>query len=228
MQPSYQLVRSRRRSFELRVHPDARVELRAPLRASRADIDAFFQSRSGWLQRTLQRVEATTPVPVWRCEEGAFLALLGESLHLQLRLGKTGVWGEGDALCLSLPQADEARYLALLQGWYRQQAHHIFSRYIEHHFPRFAALGYRRPQLHIKRMKSRWGSLSSRGNLNLNLALLQYAPDCIEYVVVHELCHLAHMNHGAGFKALQAEVLPDWQARKAQLEQQARSLSLPF
>lgn len=203
-----------------------RVELRAPLRASRADIDAFFVSRQGWLQRTLQTVDAAPPP--WRCEEGAPLWLLGESLTLRLLTGKVGVWGEGEQLCLSLPQAQEARYLALLQGWYRQQAEHIFQRYIDLHFPYFAALGHTRPTLRIKRMKSRWGSLSARGNLNLNLALLQYAPDCIEYVVVHELCHLQHMNHGAGFKALQAQLLPDWQVRKAQLDVQARSQSLPF
>lgn len=229
---SYQLVRSKRRSFELRVHSNRpaaeRVEVRAPLRASRADIDAFFQSRQGWLTRTLQKMETQTPAPTWRCEEGAPLLLLGQSLRLHLRAGKKDVRGDGDKLCLSLPNADHERYLLLLQAWYRQQARVIFSRYIDHHFPRFAAQGYARPELRIKRMQSRWGSLSSRGYINLNLALLQYAPECIEYVVVHELCHLVHMNHGASFKALQTEVLPDWQARKALLDSQSRRLSLPF
>lgn len=66
-------------------------------------------------------------------------------------------------------------------------------------------------------MKSRWGSLSSRGYINLNLELIKTPLPCIEYVVLHELCHLEHMNHGPGFRRLLSQCLPDWQQRRQQL-----------
>ncbi|HEV7448999.1 MAG TPA: M48 family metallopeptidase [Candidatus Paceibacterota bacterium] len=61
----------------------------------------------------------------------------------------------------------------------------------------------------IKNSKSRWGSCSSRGNLNFNYKLLFVPPQVLDYVVVHELCHLRHFNHGPEFWALVAEVLPN-------------------
>ena len=105
----------------------------------------------------------------------------------------------------------------MLDTWYREQARRHFNTEIDRQFPFFADRGHARPLLRVKRMKSRWGSLSSRGYINLNLALIQLPRPCLEYVVTHELCHLEHMNHGPGFQRLMDQRLPDWRARKALL-----------
>lgn len=219
----YRLVRSKRRSFELRVYPGGEVELRAPQRARQHDIDAFYESRQQWLARKIDELAARPPASVWQCEQAARLFFLGEPLQLQLRVGPPNVAGEGSQLCLSLPASKADCYQPLLENWFRHQAKACFSTVIDHHFPYFAQLGHVRPQLRVKKMRTRWGSLSSRGYINLNIALMQYPPELVEYVVVHELCHLQHMNHGKEFKALQSERLPDWQQRKQQLETLAHS-----
>ncbi len=66
----------------------------------------------------------------------------------------------------------------------------------------------------IKNMRSRWGSCSSKKNLNFNYKLLFLKPDERDYVIVHELCHLQEMNHGPNFWALVAEQSPEWQKHR--------------
>ena len=73
--------------------------------------------------------------------------------------------------------------------------------------------------LRIKRMRTRWGSLSKKGYINLNLALLSLPEDLIELVVVHELCHLEHFDHGPVFIACMTSCLPDWRARDKRINQ---------
>ena len=75
-----------------------------------------------------------------------------------------------------------------------------------------------KPTLRIARMKNRWGSLSRNATLTLNPELIKAPRECIEYVVIHELCHLLHHNHGPEFQSLLERSLPDWINRKHKLE----------
>lgn len=76
-------------------------------------------------------------------------------------------------------------------------------------------LGVRVQKLDYRNMKSRWGSCQPQmGRVCINIRLALYPPECLEYVVVHELCHMLEPNHGAGFKALMTKVMPDWKQRE--------------
>lgn len=219
MTVDYQVLRTRRRSLELRLYPDKRVEVRAPLRTTDRDIVAFVDSKSDWLRRRLAALgdQPAPRQPVYT--EGEEHLFLGQRHPLQLHTAsreETRI--DLGVLRLQLPNPESAGQVsAQLTRWYRQQAQERYSALLDQHFPFFARRGHLRPQLRIRRMKSRWGSLSSRGYINLNLELIKTPQECIEYVVLHELCHLEHMNHGAGFRALLGECLPDWQQRRQKL-----------
>jgi hypothetical protein len=71
----------------------------------------------------------------------------------------------------------------------------------------------------VREMRSRWGSLSPGGQMTLNSRLVQAPRPCIEYVIVHELCHITHRDHDAGFYSMLRQIMPDWQTRKHRLEQ---------
>ena len=76
-------------------------------------------------------------------------------------------------------------------------------------------LGVKVKKLDYRNMKSRWGSCQPEtGRVCINIRLALYPPECLEYVVVHELCHLLEPNHGAGFKTLMTKVMPDWKQRE--------------
>ena len=81
-------------------------------------------------------------------------------------------------------------------------------------------------RISIRHQRSRWGSCSSKGNLNFN-CLLMLAPESVrDYVVVHELCHRKHMNHSPAFWQMVEQALPDWRSAKVWLKRNGETLML--
>jgi predicted metal-dependent hydrolase len=85
--------------------------------------------------------------------------------------------------------------------------------------PRFQHLPIHSPKLTIRRMKSRWGSCGANGAVTLNLKLIQVGKPLIDYVIVHELCHLVEHNHSKRYYALLDRMLPDWRTRRQRLNE---------
>ena len=196
---------------------DGRVQVRAPQRASLRMVQAFVDSRRHWIAEQ-QRQQASRPRQRWR--DGDPLAFRGEILRLDVCQGATRVEQQGGYLQVRVAAPDqESGVEQAVHSWLRRQARPLFEDSIDRQFHWFAAQGHARPTLRVKKMRTRWGSLSARGYINLNMVLLHYAPAVLDYVVMHELCHLQHMDHGPGFHALMDARMPDWRARKALLEQ---------
>lgn len=212
----YELVRSRRRSLEVRVFPDGRVQVRAPERLALRHVRAFVDERRSWIERQQQQM-AQRPRQRWR--HGDHCYHLGDTLSLEPGAGRRRVARHQDRLRVTVPDPDDEHQVSdAVHEWWRGQARTLFQARIEALFPWFAERGHSRPVLRVKKMRTRWGSLSQRGYINLNLLLMQYPVPVIDYVVMHELCHLEHMNHGPDFHALMDQRMPDWRRRKRLLE----------
>ena len=94
----------------------------------------------------------------------------------------------------------------------------IFTEILDEVYPAFIPYGIARPKLRVRTMKSCWGScLVNKGIITLNRKLLMQPRECIEYVVVHELCHFIHPNHSKEFYKFMEQFMPDWKERKGQL-----------
>lgn len=213
----YELIRSKRRSLELRVLEDGSLQVRAPQRAPLRMVQDFVDSRRQWIAEQQQR-QASRPRQRWL--DGEILAWRGESLQMDVCEGRSRVGVSGRYLSVRVAQPDdESAVRSAVEGWIRRQAKPVFEDSIERQFGWFEQQGFSRPTLRIKKMRTRWGSLSGRGYINLNMALLHYPHAALDYVVMHELCHLKHMDHGPGFHALMDARMPDWRQRKALLEQ---------
>jgi predicted metal-dependent hydrolase len=105
-----------------------------------------------------------------------------------------------------------------MEQWYAAKAGTWFPAILADHLPHFARSGTTQPRLQIRKMKTRWGSLSAKGTLTLNLDLIRAPKSCIEYVITHELCHLLHRPHDAAFYRLLEKHMPDWEKRRHKLE----------
>lgn len=122
----------------------------------------------------------------------------------------------------------EARRQSSAPGFTRQEVEELADRALADIPARVARLaplvGVDYGRITIRNQVSRWGSCSSKGNLNFNCLLVLCPPEVADYVVVHELCHRRHMNHSAAFWAEVERVLPDYKARRAWLKEQGGAL----
>src|SRR5690625_538746 len=219
MNKNYQLIHSKRKSLALQVVGAGELVVRAPERMPVRIIEAFIAEKQAWIEAAQARQQQRAQHAQQRWQEGARIPYLGKPLTLLSDASAHKPRREAGHLVI--PKVPLEQQQALVYQWYREKARPVFAAAMETHFPYFERLGYQLPKLHIKLMKTRWGSLSSRGNMSLNLLLMQYPPQCLHSVVVHEFCHLVHMNHSNAFYALLSERYPQWRAADALLKQGA-------
>ena len=107
----------------------------------------------------------------------------------------------------------------LVEAWYRERAHAKFAERLELNLLRFPAPDDFRPRgLVVRHLRQRWGSMSPSCRLLLNRRLIEAPMDAIDYVITHELCHIAVPHHGPEFFEVLSCILPDWRERKQKLE----------
>jgi predicted metal-dependent hydrolase len=226
----FELVRSDRRTLGIAVRPDGSVVVRAPRRARESEIAHRVIDHGAWLERTRRKLaahRALMPPPLYA--EGELHLLLGRRYPLTIAHGEPeAVRLTGGRLQVTLDGARDGaqpeRARRLLEGWYERQARQCLTARLEACWASFcsngdAALGHDLPKLRLKRMRTRWGSMSPKGAMSLNLDLVRAPVPCIDYVIVHELCHLVHAHHGREFWALVERLMPDWRRRRRLLRE---------
>jgi predicted metal-dependent hydrolase len=213
------LERPGRRTLTIEVHPDRRVVVRAPTGCTAALIAGRVRKRAAWITRQLVEFEGYMPrTPARQYVAGESHLYLGRQYRLALVHGDApGVTLTRGRLLVRVPGApNPARVRAILDAWYAEQARRVFGQVLEDALQRFKGVGT--PRLLVRAMRTRWGSLSAAGTMTLNLALIRAPRTCVEYVVIHELCHLRYRDHDARYYRLLAKTMPDWQQRKRRLE----------
>lgn len=236
-----------RQTLAIEVHPDSRVLVRAPLGCPEALIAERVKRRAGWISRQLAEFERYRPrTPERQYVNGESHLYLGRQYRLKLISGEAASVTKSQGAILDArsapaggasgmarikltrgqllvmlpgePQAERGpdQVRALLHRWYLDRARAVFTEVLDaslHHFK-----NVEQPRLIVRAMQSRWGSLSRAGSMTLNVNLVRAPRACIEYVVVHELCHTKHRDHDARFFKLLGQVMPDWEKRKQRLE----------
>jgi len=114
--------------------------------------------------------------------------------------------------------ADAVHTEALVSAWYADHAKAMFRKRLAVCLKTARGVTKAEPRVIIRKMKTRWGSCSKRGTIMLNTELVKTPTECIDYVIVHELCHLRERSHTPAFYRLLSRCMPDWERRKARLE----------
>lgn len=218
----YSIRRSARaRRMSLRVLPGIGLEVVLPRGFSLREAATLVRRNQGWVLRALDRLKIAEAARV-ELADGASLPLLGDTLTLRVANGasRDSVRRNGDVLTVSL--VDGSSPAGAVESWYRTQAKKLASERAAVHA---AALGVGFGRIAIKDTRSRWGSCSSKGNLNFSWRLLLGPEAVLDYVIAHEVAHLKELNHSPAFWAHVAILCPDYTTHRAWLRKHGRELA---
>lgn len=210
----------RTRQVAIHVEPDGRVLVDAPEGVAQEEIASAVSARARWIHRHVaaarQRMAHVLPREY---VSGESLPYLGRRYRLKVidTDVDNGVRLRGGFVEVSVAEKSPAAIRVALDAWYRQRARAVFGE-------RLAALSPELrwvkalPPVRLRAMKVQWGSCSPAGRLTLNPHLVKAPRECIDYVLLHELCHLREHNHGKRFFRMLDAHMPGWRRIKEKLD----------
>lgn len=222
----YSLERKNVKNINLHVRKNGSVYVSAHVDVPEDKIDEFLISKGTFIQksqRKFQEQERYKSLPK-QYVSGESFYIQGRALRLKVtQANKDQVYSDGIHLFLETkdPQ-DFVKKERLITRFLESQCKTIFSEIVGELYPVFQKYGVAPPVLRIRNMDTRWGScLPGKGVITLNKRLLEAPRNCIEYVVMHELCHFVHPNHSKRFYTFLSMLMPDWKDRKVLLDERA-------
>ena len=214
----YNLIRSKRKTTQISIFLDRRIEVRAPLWASTREIQKVILNKGYWIIQKLSEFEKLGPRKQCQYINGEKHFYLGKAYALEIQRGvKNNIYLQDSRLVVKTRNTDKEYIKKMILKWYRSRAEDVLEKQLEYGLEIMEQYRLARPALKIRKMKTRWGSCSSKRSITLNEELIKYSVDHIEYVVVHELAHLIEHNHSKKFYAILDKVMPDWKIRQKEL-----------
>src|SRR5690554_2501870 len=211
----------------IKVHPDCRVVVSAPEDATSETVLYAVKQRGRWIYEQLrefrQQLKHVTPRQYISGESHYYL---GKQYLLKVHVEPDHVQGVKllrGKLEVSVRASDATRVKNLLIDWYKTRAREVFSRRLDVLLEQ-ALWVQERPPIRILTMQTQWGSCSPNGRITLNPHLVKAPRDCIDYVILHELCHIAEHNHSERFYRLMNQVMPKWETVKERLDGMANNI----
>ena len=222
----YCLERTPVKNINLRIRKDGSVFVSASALVPAEEIDAFVCSKAAYVNNAIVKFAELAqyrPQPK-QYVSGETFYIQGRGVRLKLsKAPKDSIASDGVFLYLAVRDPNDfEKKRRMVNKYLDQQCRAVFVEIIGELYPMFQKYGVEMPTLRIRDMETRWGScLVKKGIITLNKRLLEAPRNCIEYVVMHELCHFIHPNHSKQFYGFLAMLMPDWKERKQLLNKTA-------
>lgn len=214
----------------IKVHPDCRVIVSAPEDADKDAVLSAVKKRGRWIYEQLRdfrkQLEHITPRQYISGESHYYL---GKQYLLKVIEAPDQVQGVKllrGKLEVSVRSKNPGKVKELLTEWYKNRARKVFATRLNAMLEQ-ALWVTGHPPLRILSMQTQWGSCSPAGRITLNPHLVKAPQECIDYVILHELCHIAEHNHSERFYRLMGQVMPKWEKVKDRLDGMAMVLIEP-
>lgn len=214
----FQLTYSKRKSLGITITPELQIMVTAPEGASLERIEAIVRKRAPWIIRQENFFLSFHPkTPARKYVGGESHLFLGRQYILRVKEGKRNdVHRKRNTIEVTAKRKGKVKKVLL--NWYRLQAKEKFGELAEPWTEEFRKYKVKPTGIYLQNMPTRWGSCTPDGKVILNPELIKAPKRCIEYVIIHELCHLVHHDHTQKFFALQKKMMPDWVKWKSRLE----------
>ncbi|WP_415888380.1 M48 family metallopeptidase [Neptuniibacter sp. SY11_33] len=218
----YRIIRSARRKTAAIQVDEKGVSVRVPVWVTDQWVRDWVAKKQDWIARQQAVMSQNLEMFCLKTEKGALFPYLGKEYVLDWCSGaRWDVQFEGDTLLVvmgkrrSSVKEDSERVEAFLKKWLKEQAEQFISERVRYWAD---VKGVRYNSLKYKSFKRRWGSCSARGEITFNWRLVFADKNIIDYVVIHELSHLTHLNHSPRFWALVEKYCPDWKEKRSYLQ----------
>ncbi|MBA4386142.1 MAG: M48 family peptidase [Anaerolinea sp.] len=210
-----------RNRLRITVQPDKSIVAKAPLDYSLEEVQAKLEKRAPWMIRQLEYFDQYHPImPDRQYISGETYYYLGRQYRLKVTAGSENhvkLIGKFFMLTTTQPENQDEKQ-QILKNWYTRHARVFIQNRVRLFVDRVFELSAQKPEIKYRRMNKRWGSCTPSGVITFNTELIKAPTHCIDYVVLHELCHLVHEGHSAKFYHLLDVLMPDWKKRKERLE----------
>jgi predicted metal-dependent hydrolase len=217
----FKVIYSRRRTLGISVLPDSSVIVRVPYLTSYKTISRVIQQKAGWIikhrdsykekeKSKLNGLYVTGEIHLFRGNESVLKIEKSSKAYIRFY---------DSTIELGLEKTDDARAInRLLYKGYKNEALIVFPDILSKVLKKYETQMFKPAGLVIRTMKRRWGSCSNKGIITLSTELIKLPDLFIEYVILHELCHLKHHNHGSQYYKLLSEIFPEWKTVRKELK----------
>ena len=211
----YKITKKKIKNFIIRIYPDLRIAVSVPLHASSKDIENFIQNKKEWIETTLKKIEMAKENKDNLKEN--IIRILGKKIEKKIiesdleriRLTDTSIY-------IYSKDINNTKIEKKILEWKVEKLKVILDEYLTKYTK---LLNKNINYYQIKKLSSAWGIYHKRENyISFNFDLIEKDIECIEYVVLHELCHIFYMNHQKDFWALVEKYMPDYKARRKKLK----------
>jgi predicted metal-dependent hydrolase len=217
-----EIIKSKRETFSIKVEPDSTVSMRVPKFANKKLIEEVVAQKKTWIiDKQSELKQKQDEIPIRKFEEGETIPFLGNAITLSYYEGNQGIFLQDSQL--NIPEIYEYRAREVISEWMIYQAKYILPK---------AATKFNRVynpekvKFKVSNALKRWGSCSNRGSINLSWRLVMAPPEIIEYVIAHEIAHLAEFNHSEKFWRLVEKINPEYKRHKKWLKENGHLLQL--
>ena len=222
----YLLERKKVKNLNLRVRKNGSVFVSVNAMVPCREIDKFIRSKGTYVLKAIDHFREMAQYKQRPKEyvSGESFYVLGRELRLKvIQTEKNAVSSDGVYISLAVKKIDDFKTKQRLVARFLElECKTVFGDVMECLYPLVKKYGIEKPTLKISEMETRWGScLAKKKTITLNKRLLEAPRNCIEYVMMHELCHLMYPNHSRQFYSFLTMLMPDWRERKAYLDKSA-------
>lgn len=219
----YILSRNAKKNVNFRVKPNGEICISAPRRVSKIELDKMIKEKSKWLYENRNKVLNRNKNKIKNeCINGSTIFFRGKKYFVKIISGDFNqVYLNYNFIIIQIKTTflNNQKYInSYFDSWLKKFMYDLCDNLIDKYLNKLKIYKLKKPELTIRIMSSRWGScMPSKCKITINQKLIYAPPECLEYVVLHEVSHLIEANHSKSFYSIVESIMPDWKGRRNSL-----------